>query len=162
VFDRDETARQLIESLRLLEAAVARTPERWHRPAPAEGPPGAWGVAMNLAHLVVYEESHPVPVLEAIAASAPEPPGSGSDEALDRATAELAAQPLERILDRLRAARQRQAAAVRAISDGRFAAPSTHRWGRPPRSAAWVAAKTVQHTWEHGNTVMQFALFYPP
>jgi DinB superfamily len=162
VFGRAETIHQLDESLRLLERAVAATPERWHRPAPGEGPPDFWGVAMNLAHLALYEENHPVPVLEALAAGAPEPPAATSGEAAEAETAALAAEPLEGILDRLRAARQRQVAALRAMTDQRFATATTLRWGRHPKPAAWVAAKTVQHTWEHGNTVMQIALFFPP
>jgi hypothetical protein len=164
VLDRAETIRQLEESLRLLERAVAATPERWHRPAPGEeAPPDFWGVAMNLAHLALYEENWPVPVLEALAAGAPEPaPPATSDEAEERATKALAAEPLEALLERLRAARRRQVDALRAMPDERFEGATTLRWGRRPRTAAWVAAKTVQHTWEHGNTVMQIALFYPP
>lgn len=28
-------------------------------------------------------------------------------------------------------------------------------------SAGWVAAKTFQHTWEHGNFLLRVALFSP-
>jgi uncharacterized damage-inducible protein DinB len=163
MLDRKETMRQLEESLRLLELAVAATPERWHRPAPGEEvPPDFWGVAMNLAHLAIYEESWPVPVLEALANGTPEPPANTSDEAEEQETKALAAEPIEAILDRLRAARRRQVDALKAMSDERFATATTTRWrsqGRRP--AVWVAAKTLQHTWEHGNSVMQIALFHP-
>jgi uncharacterized damage-inducible protein DinB len=162
VFDRAETIRQLDESLRLLERAVAAAPERWHRPSEPGLPPDFWGVAMNLAHLALYEEHWPAPVLEAIASGTPEPPATNSDEADERDAAALVAEPLEAILDRLRAARRRQIDALQAMTDERFEGATTHRWGRGPHTAAWVAAKTVQHTWEHGNSVMQLALFYPP
>jgi hypothetical protein len=162
VLDRTETIRQLEESLRLLERAVAATPERWHRPAPGEEvPPDFWGVAMNLAHLALYEENHPVPVLEALADGTPERSPATSGEAEEHETKALAVEPLEAILDRLRAARRRQVDALRAMTDDRFESATTMRWGRP-LPAAWVATKTLQHTWEHGNTVMQIALFYPP
>jgi hypothetical protein len=162
MLDRAETIRQLDESLRLLERAVAAAPERWHRPAPGEAPPDFWGVAMNLAHLAVYEEHWPVPVLEAIASGTPEPPVTTSDEAAERDAAALAVEPLEAILDRLRAARRRQIDALQAMTDQRFESATTRRWSRGPSTVAWVAAKTVQHTWEHGNAVMQIALFFPP
>jgi hypothetical protein len=83
-------------------------------------------------------------------------------EAEERAAAALAAQPLETILARLRAARRRQVDALRAMTDGRFESATTRHWGSGPHTPAWVAAKTLQHTWEHGNSVMQIALFYPP
>jgi uncharacterized damage-inducible protein DinB len=164
MLDRNETIRQLEESLRLLERAVAATPERWHRPAPhEETPPEFWGVAMNLAHLALYEESWPVLVLEALANGTLEPPANTLEEAVERETKALASEPIEAILERLRAARRRQVAALRAMTDERFATATTTRWrsqGRRP--AAWVAAKTLQHTWEHGNSIMQIALFHPP
>jgi hypothetical protein len=169
VFDRAESIRQLEESLRLLERAVAATPERWHRPDEPELPQEFWGVAMNLAHLAIYEERIAAPVLEALADG-----GDGADAIRPGATpdweereaAELSPEPVERILARLRAARERQIAAVGRMPDERFATATTPHWGQArdarPKSAAWVAAKTVQHTWEHGNSVMQIALFHPP
>ena len=169
MFDRAETERQLRESLRVLELALAQAPERWHRPSGEETPPDFWGAAMNLAHLAVYEERIAAPVLEALADG-----GDGSDAIRPGATADweereaaqLSREPVGRILERLRAARERQIAAVRRIPDERFTTPATPHWTRvrddAPKSPAWVAAKTVQHTWEHGNSVMQIALFFPP
>jgi hypothetical protein len=102
-------------------------------------------------------------VLEALASGTPEPPPNASDGAELREERALSDAPLEEILDRLRVARQRQVDALRAMTDERFETATTTRWrSQGARPAAWVAAKTLQHTWEHGNSVMQIALFYPP
>jgi hypothetical protein len=170
VFDRAETVRQLEESLRVLELAVARTGERWHRPPPLEGlPADFWGVARQLAHLAVYEERIAAPCLEALAdggdASDAIRPGATPDWE-EREAAELSAEPVGDILDRLRAARGRQVAAVQRMSEERFATPATRHWRRVQatelKSPAWVAGKTIQHTWEHGTSVMQIELFFAP
>lgn len=168
MFDRAEAERQLRESLRVLELAVAHAPQRWHRPAEEDAPADFWGVAMNLAHLTVYEERIAAPVLEALAdggdAADAVRPGATADWE-EREAAALSREPVGRILARLRAARERQTAALRRIPDERFAVPATPHWARVRstalKSPAWVAAKTVQHTWEHGNSVMQIALFHP-
>jgi hypothetical protein len=169
MFDPAETIRQLEESLRLLEQAVAAAPERWHRLAPGEeAPPDFWGVAMNLAHLAIYEERIAAPVLEALAdggdAADAIRPGATADWE-EREAAELSREPIGRILERLRAARERQVAALGRIPDERFDVPATPLWAgvrdTALKSPAWVAAKTVQHTWEHGNSVLQIALFHP-
>src|SRR5262245_31203950 len=120
MFDRSETERQLRESLRVLELALAGTAERWHRPSGEALPPDFRGVAMNLANLAVYEERIAAPVLEALAeggdASDAIPPGATPDWE-EREAAELSREPIGRILERLRAARERQVTAVRRIQE---------------------------------------------
>ena len=46
-----------------------------------------------------------------------------------------------------------------------FNDPKTMLWsgrnaGRP-HPLSWVATKTFQHTWEHGNSILRVALFAP-
>lgn len=55
-------------------------------------------------------------------------------------------------------------AAARTLTDERLNAPLTPICGRRAgilHPAGWVAAKSVQHTWEHGCTIMQIDLFIP-
>lgn len=127
-----------------------------------------WSVAQNLAHLAIYEERLGAPLLEDLACG-----GDGTGIGLstpreDQFLAEwesLAQKPIETILARLHAARARHVAALMSFTEARFNAPVTTffppAYGRERYPAGWVAAKTVQHTWEHGNTVLRVALFAP-
>jgi hypothetical protein len=165
-FHVEETAGQLDQSLRTLEMGLALVPEEWQRRPPRKD---AWSVATNLAHMAIYEELLAAPVLEALAAGAD---GTGAAPSSDegwfaRETEALSREPLDHMLDRLRAARRRQIVAVRSFTDEGFNTPLTPLWvwsGRgnvPLDPPAWVATKTVQHTWEHGNSILQIALFAP-
>ena len=141
----------------------------------AGSPEPGWSIATNLAHLAVYEERLAAPVIEDLAAGgdgtgphvgvpAGGEGGASGDAWLLAGAIELAEAPLDAVLERLRTARRRQIAAVRAMDLEALNAPRTPLWQRPgsPRdSAGWVAAKTVQHTWEHGTTIFQIALFAP-
>ena len=162
------TADHLRDSLTTVEWAVSLLPERWSHALPDYYEPEAWGAAMNVAHLAVYEDKLAGPVLASLAAG-----GDGTDASasVDERTAEafaIADQPLPALLDRLRRARQRQIETVEAFDPERFNVPVTPLWGEGyPRygsrlhSAAWVATKTFQHTWEHGNAILRLALFSP-
>ena len=119
---------------------------------------------MNLAHLCVYEEGLAAPVLAALA------DGQDGTQAVESAfearfepeARALSASPAEESLDRLRAVRSRQAELVRSFDDERFNTSMTPLWQRPGADLdppGWVSAKTVQHTWEHGSTIFQIALF---
>jgi hypothetical protein len=168
---RAETIDRLQTSLETVRYAVSVVPPDWHARLPTDQPGlewlGSWSVAQTLAHLVVYEELVAVPILEAIV--------TGGDAAAEVATAmerayddrwlALSASPVAELLRLLTDARARQVAAIAAIDDARFHALATVLWRDDPsqegHSAAWVATKTVQHTWEHGNSILQLALFGP-
>jgi hypothetical protein len=162
-------AERLERSLADLEWAVSLVPERllWLTP-PFGGPQPAWSVAMNLAHLLLYEERIPAQLLEEIAAggtgSLPAE-AAGTEGQLLQETRETAAQPIARLLERLRVARSRQAVAVRSLSEERLNLPLCTLWSAgssvTAHPAGWIAAKTFQHTWEHGTTIQQIALFGP-
>ena len=63
-----DTARRLTDSFRSVEWAVSIVPPQWTHALPDYYGPNDWTVAMNLAHLVVYEEKFATPLLEALAA----------------------------------------------------------------------------------------------
>ncbi len=167
-FTISQTADRLRESLATIEWAVSLLPERWSHAVPDYYEPDAWGAAMNVAHLAVYEDKLAGPVLASLGAG-----GDGTDAATsaDERTAEafaIADRPLPELLERLRSARERQIKIVEGFDPERFNVLLAPHWGRLyPRygsrlhSAAWVATKTFQHTWEHGNAILRLALFSP-
>jgi hypothetical protein len=159
-----------------MEWAVSILPEQWHHDLPGFYPKDEWSVAMNLAHLAVYEEAIANPVLDALAAGGD---GVGSVKSADEGwflqdALAMARAPTGQLMDRLRAARLRHIELVEGFDPERFNTPVTPLWSasrgpggkhgwdgallQPP---GWVAAKTFQHTWEHGNAILRMALFAP-
>jgi hypothetical protein len=167
-FRIEETVARLRDSLATLEWAAAMIPGRWTHTLRESYPPDAWSAAMNLAHLVVYEEQVAAPVLEALAAG-------GDGASATRSAMEswflkdaeaIAGEPVPALLQRLRSARARQIATIESFDEARFNTPVCALWGAshsgPLRPAGWIAAKTFQHTWEHGNAILRVALFAGP
>jgi hypothetical protein len=167
-FDEAETDRRLCESIDTVIGAARMVPVAYTHALMPGLPDYAWTVAMNLAHLVVYEEGIAVPILESLA--------SGADgRTLIRADNEgwfyndavaLSSEPVAILVTRLQAARSRQVEIVRSFSPVDW----NRRWspafssglhGNGPHSPAWIATKSFQHTWEHGNAVLRAALFAP-
>ena len=123
-------------------------------------------MADNFAHLAVYEEQIAAPILEAIreGRDASSEVTSVLESDYENLWQAVSKSPLDDIAARLWAARHRQIDAISSMDDARFHARSTTLWHEltpAGHSAAWVAAKTFQHTWAHGNSLLQFALFVP-
>jgi DinB superfamily len=171
VSGRSGTIDRLTRSLTDVLYAASITPDTYHyrSPAAASGLEwlGTWSVAENLAHLAVYEEHVAAPILEAIVADrdATAEVTSVIESDYDTHWRALSKSTLDEIAQRLSAARSRQVDAVSAMSDDLFQARTTTLWtdvlAADGHSAAWVAAKTFQHTWEHGNSILCIALFAP-
>jgi Xaa-Pro aminopeptidase len=161
-FSVTDTIQRLQDSLATLEWAVYAVPRDWTHQPPE---PDAWSVAMNLAHLVVYEEEISAPILAALAEGSD---GVGSVKSamevwfLKDAQA-IADRPVAELVERLRAVRKREAETVGAFNEAAFNRPATPLFGGPQslRAPGWVATKTFQHTWEHGNAILRMALFAP-
>lgn len=166
-FDQKQTLHQMRDSFETVAWAARIVPGDFTH-APMPWAPDDWSVAMNLAHLVIYDESIASPILESMAA--------GEDgTTLVRSTVEswfhdevvaLSREPVETLLSRLETSRSRQAEYIAGFSEVDFnrrwtPAFATGRHGNPPHSPAFVATKTFQHTWEHGNAVLRAALFSP-
>jgi hypothetical protein len=163
-FSLERTLALLRDSLATFEYGLERVPGQWLDQRAA---PGLWSIARNVAHLAIYEEVLAAPALEDLArggdgrAVAPGVPRSQAE--FDLIESELEAR-IEEALMRLRSARQRQVAAVESFVEDSFNRASCILWARGPiaaHSPGWVAMKTVQHTWEHGNVVLQAMLFAP-
>ena len=160
----NDVVRRLEGSLSDLEFALDMVPERWIHGTIPGAPEDAWTVAMNVAHLAVYEEVTALPLLGSFMpgfdlAAARQERGAES-WFLDLATA-LAREPIEAMLARLRAARASQIDIVHTLGEHALNDRTTPLWPDPQHTAGWVATKTFQHTWEHGNAVLRAALFAP-
>lgn len=121
--------------------------------------PGDWSIAMNLAHLVVYEERIAVPVLAALADGA-DGNGvvSGEEDWLERETETLGDQPYAAVRERYRTVIRRHLEQLEAFDEEAFNAPLCSLWASDLGvlvPAGWVAKKSVQHTWEHGHTLIR-------
>ncbi len=167
-FDRAETIRRLRESLETVVWSARLVPTQFTHALPAWYPDDAWTVAMNLAHLAVYHDAIANPVLESLVEGRDGTTKIRSDNEnwfLNDAIA-MAGDPLESLLERLAAGRERHVELVSAFAPADW----NRRWspvfntgahGTVPHSPAWVANKTFQHTWEHGNAILRMALFSP-
>jgi hypothetical protein len=167
-FGRADTAARLRDSLRVIEWAAGLVPPEWTHANPAYYAPGAWTIAMNVAHLAVYEEQIANPLLAALADGADGVAAvkSAMENWILDASMVLAQEPFAAIVERMRAARETHVATVEQFAESRWndrVTPlfATGVHGSPPHSAAWVANKTFQHTWEHGNAILRMALFAP-
>lgn len=164
VFDQKETAERLRESLRTIESFLALVPAGWTHTPPSEG---AWSVAMNLAHMIAYEEQLATPVLASMAGggSAHDVVPSGGERWLLESATAMAGKPIDALAARLRAIRGCQIAIVESAPSDLFNAPMTllfsGRNAGKPHAIGWVATKTFQHTWEHGNAILRVAMFTP-
>ncbi len=119
---------------------------------------------MNLAHLTLYSERLPRSVLESLRDGGDGVGGSWWKEPspFEAAAVELAAAPLAEIMQRLRKAYGKEAELARRFPHD----AATRAWGAAgygPRlwSPARIVAKSFQHTWEHGNSILRVALFAP-
>lgn len=159
----DEVLRRLEDSLRDLEFGLSMVPEQWTHVLVPGAPADGWTVSMNLAHLAIYEEVTALPLLRSFEpafdiASA----RRGGDESwfLNESIA-LSKEPVASILERLRTARREQIELAQGLGEERLNHGTTPLWPDPDHTAGWVATKTFQHTWDHGNAVLRVALFAP-
>lgn len=172
LFDREGVIGRLEASLATLEWGIAMIPDGWTHRSPSgtkmSAEEGAWSAAMNLAHLALYTERAPVPVLRSLLSGGDGITGAGLREptALEPAAQALAQSPLDEILERLRVARNEEVNLARSFTPEAWVTPATRAWGQggygpPLHSPARVVSKSFQHTWEHGNAVLRIALFAP-
>jgi hypothetical protein len=121
---------------------------------------------MNLAHIVTYERRIGLPLLESLAAG-----GDGTgvvtfEQSFFGDSQAIAGEPIAALLEQFRALREREIAIVQAYDAARFNTAATDAFntaahGSRPHSPAFVAVKSFQHTWEHGNAILRALLFVP-
>lgn len=169
MYSKAEVARRFKESLEAIEWAAGEIPEQYHHALPDFYAPDEWHAAMNLAHIVVYEEQLANPVMEALAAGGDGVTAvrSGLESWFYNDSVAASSEPLPVLLERYRAARERGIAVIESFTEERFNEAVCPLWqgsprhGRAPQPPGWVAMKTFQHSWEHGNALLRLALFAP-
>lgn len=166
-FDQAATVRRLRASIDVVLEAAREVPGAYTHALMPGLPAEAWTVAMNIAHLIVYEEGIAIPILQSLAMGADGTTLVRSDNEgwfYNDAVA-IAGDALEDLIDRLDAARARQIELVEAFGAADWERPVSPVFAAGPggglRSAAWIATKSFQHTWEHGNAVLRAMLFSP-
>ena len=164
-FSVRDTADRLRQSLDTVEWAVGWIPPSYTHEIPEGTSPGEWGAAMNLAHLIVYDEEIANPVLASLAEGGD---GVGATKShleqwFQPEAEAMAPDPIAALAGRFATAHKRHIEIVESFSDERFNTPVTPLFtrGETLRAPGWIATKTFQHTWEHGNALLRLALFAP-
>jgi hypothetical protein len=158
----DDTAARFCDQLRRglddFEHALQQVPgdRLYLSPPPSEGDGslGDWPAARHVFHLDYYEHHIPIPILHTWL-DEPYPLYEGPDE--DAAWAN--ARDIRHTLDSLRRAREWQIELIERVQPSMWdQAHELGRWGHV--SLRWVTTKTIQHTHEHINDILKFALFW--
>jgi hypothetical protein len=164
-FSVDETAARLAHSLETIEWAVGQIPEAYTHKVPDFYEADEWGVAMNLAHLIVYDEGIANPILGDLAKGGD---GLGSTKShlehwFAQDALDIADQPIDHLMSRFADGHRCQIEIAESFSDEAFNQPATLLFadGSGMRSGGWIATKTFQHAWEHGNAILRMELFAP-
>ncbi|MEE8338488.1 MAG: DinB family protein [Dehalococcoidia bacterium] len=149
---------QLRRGLEDFEHALQQVPgDRLYATPPAsdgENALGEWPPARHVFHLDHYEHRVPIPILHTWL-DEPYPHYEGPDE--DAAWQN--ARDIQHTLESLRRARDWQIELIERVQPAMWnQAHELGRWGRV--SLRWVTTKTVQHTHEHINAMLKFALHW--
>jgi DinB superfamily len=148
------------------EMSAARDGLNWALPlisekaAHAVRQTGDWSVATNLAHLVIYEERIALPVLAALAdgEDGRDQVVSGEEDWLAQEAQSLGAAPYSTIREQYQSIINRHLEQLRAFDEETFNAALCSLWAEDVGGlvpAGWVTKKSVQHTWEHGHTLIR-------
>ncbi len=167
-------ARQLVETADAVEWAIAQIPaERLLLSPPHGNHPnsnrgfktyfGEWSAYRLLFHLVYYEWAYALPAMKACAGEIDLHadivfPESDEEDEMWRQECERGPD-LPALLKKYRSLRQEQITVLRAIPEAGWNRESV-RTGLGIVSPAFVVAKTLQHTFEHGNAILRNALFW--
>lgn len=130
--------------------ALAQVPRaRWQQQPPF----GGWSPARHLFHLLYYEETRALPIMRLWqGGSMPPDLPAGEEIAWGRAAG------VEALVEAFRAVRQEQIVVASELADADWTLPRLTPWGQ--KNLRWVVTKTTQHTLDHGNSLLQMALFW--
>ncbi len=158
----DQTAERFCDQLRRgledFEHALQQVPgDRLYLPPPpshGDGALGEWPAARHVFHLDYYENHVPIPILHGwLDEPYPHLGGPNEDVAWENA------RDVQHTLASLREAREWQIELIQRIQPPMWdQSQELGDWGRV--SLRWLTLKTVQHTHEHINTMLKFALFW--
>jgi hypothetical protein len=148
---------QLQSSAEGFERAFWSVPERLRREVPIdEGVMGRWPAARHVWHVTEYERIVAMSNMRMWTRETQIDEGPWLD---DDATWLLNSNLSDQMLiDRFWEIRLQELDRVKMLRDVDLAECCDTGWGQ--KSLAWVLTKTVQHTWEHGDTLMRMGLWW--
>ncbi len=160
-------AEQLNHTRRIIEWTLTLFPEErlWEEPnhelqdnAP-EGIDsffGKWSALRVLFHLLYYEETIALPSLKYwIGGPLPSYPKSSEEEEMWM----LCTSKTE-LIDRFRKIREKQLDTIKSINPDEWDSEKLEYYGHGHVSAYWFVAKTIQHTFSHGDKLLRKALYW--
>lgn len=117
---------------------------------------GMWQPLRHVWHVSEYERCLALPAMQQWL-GAPQPP----EDAWQDGDADWAAVPeknLAALLNDFWQVRRQQIALIDQLAGADWETPRETGWGL--RSLAWVVTKTLQHTYEHGDTLLRMGLWW--
>ncbi len=135
-------------------AQQLRPADRFTLP-PEPGYLGTWPPARHVWHVTGYERCLVLPVMQGWLNGH----FSAREEWLDNDAAwEIAStSPIEHLLEEFQVTRQKQITLLDHLGDVDWTALQKTGWG--DTSLAWIVTKTLQHTYEHGDTLLRMGLW---
>lgn len=118
---------------------------------------GAWPPARHVWHLALYERCIALPSMRQFIGGPPlsDDPCPGWDD-----WSGASGRPIDSYVTELRAIRAEQIAFLDETVEADWTTPRATVWGQ--QSLAMIATKTLQHTLEHGDTLLRMALWWRP
>ncbi|UCE14308.1 MAG: DinB family protein [Candidatus Heimdallarchaeota archaeon] len=160
---KDFLAKQLEETAQIIEWALNLFPkERLTEIPPQETHPnapewfGKWSALRLLFHLVYYEETIALPSLKHWIG---EPKPSYPEISLEEKEWEKG-MDLTGLLLRFQTVRKEQVRVIDEIDEAQWSEEKLRYYGHGMVSAAWFVAKTIQHTFSHGDRLLRKALYW--
>jgi len=117
---------------------------------------GTWEPARHVWHVAEYDRCIALPSMRQWIGEAL--PNGSNWQDTDQAWAAVRHQSLEEHCAAFHAVRQAQIVLLDELVAVDWQARRETLWGEKP--LAWVVTKTFQHTYEHGNTLMQMGLWW--
>jgi len=161
--------KQLESTAEIIEWAISLfTEDRLNEPPPHKNHPkapdwaktylGQWSPLRVLFHLVYYEEVFALPSMKHCIgeskASFPDSTKKEEEEVWARGVI------LTELLERYRKVRREQMQVIKRTSNEEWNNKKTEYYGHGKVSMSWLVAKTIQHTFDHGDKLLRKALYW--
>jgi hypothetical protein len=131
-------------------------PHRYELAPPEPGYLGTWSPARLVWHVTEYERCLAYPSMKQWLGGPMPANDAWPDD--DAAWAAVQDRSYEALTARFMTVRQQQIALLDELVQADWDAPRDTGWGYKP--LAWVVTKTLQHTLEHGDTLLRMGLWW--
>jgi len=137
--------------------ALAQIPSHLHDQLPVEpNYLGTWQPLRHVWHVTGYERSLVLPTMQQWLGAPLPPDDAWKDD--DEAWAAVVEKDQAALSASFRAVRQEQIDLLEPLAGVDWQTPRATLWGERPLS--WIVAKTFQHTYEHGDTLLRMGLWW--